>query len=205
MSGSPPFIDTGSDPRTPTRSPDPLDLFAVLAEDAPGLGTEEDLSEVRRAVTAMRRGQRLARPAHPAAGAAWLRSLDLRRAAAVAVLGVGMLLLAAGGWRQTLETGLDLPAAPRTDTAPTDTGPSSSATAAPVGADGWTSGAARFGLPAEVSGVVSVSGLMPVIAPAAAAERPVFENLLMPSTASVYELEGEDLDLVMVVDETLDV
>jgi len=144
---------------------DPLALFGVLAGEAPGLGTPDDVAEIRRAVAAMRRGQRLAAASSRrrfGSAAAW------RRAAAVGVLAVGLLSLAAGGWRRAAE-GAGAPAA---------VGPAAAAVA-PAGA-----GAVRGG---------------------EWARRPVFEGLDRPRSASVYELAGEELDVVMVVDETLDV
>lgn len=144
---------------------DPLALFQVLAEPAPGLGGAGDVAEVKRAVAAMRRGQRLA---PPSAGRRLLAATDWRRAAAVGVVTLGMLSLAAGGWRaaerdQTAERAAGAPAA--LEAAPT-------AAAAPL--EEW-------------------------------ARRPVFEGIDSPRSAAVYELAGENLDVVMVVDETLNI
>lgn len=185
-----------SGPRSIDRPSDPLDLFAVLSQEAPDLGTPEDLAEVRRAVTAMRRGQRLA--SGRAGRASWLPALDYRRAAAVGILSLGLLSLAAGGWRETV--------APEAATvAPADGGLDAggrvaAARAEDLGAEDWASGAARFGL----RGDRWLSGALPAAEGVSLVKRPVFQDL-MPSTASVYEIKGEGLDLVMVVDETLDV
>jgi hypothetical protein len=142
---------------------DPLALFGVLAGEAPGLATADDVAEVRRAVAAMRRGRRLAgRRSLPRLGsaAAW------RQAAAVGVLAAGLLSLAAAGWQRAAESaGEPAAAVPAAVAMPGYAAP---------GGDEW-------------------------------ARRPVFEGLDRPRSASVYELAGEELDVVMVVDETLDV
>ena len=147
---------------------DPLALFGVLAGEAPGLGTADDVAEVRRAVAAMRRGRRLA-------GGRWrprFGSVEAwRQAAAVGVLSAGLLSLAAGGWQRAAESAGEPAAA-----VPAAAVPAAVAVpgyAAP-GGDEW-------------------------------ARKPVFEGLDRPRSASVYELAGEELDVVMVVDETLDV
>jgi len=145
---------------------DPLALFGVLAGEVPGMGTADDVAEMRRAVAAMRRGRRLTgRRTLPRFGSAavW------RQAAAVGVLGVGLLSLAAGGWRRAAESGGE---------------PAMAAAVAPA--------------PAAVTGPAAPGG-------GEWARRPVFEGLDKPRSASVYELTGEELDVVMVVDETLDV
>jgi len=144
---------------------DPLALFGVLAGEAPGLGTADDVAEVRRAVAAMRRGRRLA-------GGRWrprFGSVEAwRQAAAVGVLSAGLLSLAAGGWQRAAENA----AVPAAAVAPAAVA-AAPGSAAP-GGDEW-------------------------------ARKPVFEGLDRPRSASVYELAGEELDVVMVVDETLDV
>lgn len=161
------------------RPSDPLALFAALADEAPGLGSAADADEMRRAVAAMRRARRLVGPGRR------LPAVDWQRAAAVGVLTAGMLSLAAGGWLRTAE------------------GRVAAAGGQPAGVFG-----------AEVLGpeVYGPGVYGPVAAGGDAGEtaderarRPVFEGLDQPRTASVYELAGEDLDLVMVVDETLDV
>jgi hypothetical protein len=144
---------------------DPLAVFGVLAGDAPGLGGPEDVAEIRRAVAAMRRGHRLASgPPRRRLGSA----AEWRRAAAVAVLALGLLSLAAGGWRRAAEGGGEPAAAVPAAAVATPAGPASAR------GDEWS-------------------------------RRPVFEGLDRPRSASVYELAGEELDVVMVVDETLDV
>lgn len=151
---------------------DPLELFGRLAEDAPGLGGDDEVAGMRRAVAALRRGRRVLGAAEggeetAGTGAATPgRSLAAwRRAAALAVLVLGLLALATGGYREA-----NPPAAAASATTP-------------------------------------VTAPAPAAAPTAGemARLPVFEGLDRPGTASVYQLTGEDLDLVMVVDETLDV
>lgn len=163
---------------------DPLALFAVLADEDPVLGGADEVERMRRAVTAMRRTRRLAAPRRRLPAVA-----DWRRAAAVGVLAVGLLSLAAGGWREVAESG-DAAAVAETP-------------AALRGGSGVGSGADFE------AGALGLDALGPELAAPAAdgdsARRPVFEGLDQPRTASVYELAGEGLDLVMVVDETLDV
>ncbi len=156
---------------------DPLALFRVLAEPAPGLGGADDVTEVKRAVAAMRRGQRLA---SPSAGRRLLAATDWRRAAAVGVVTLGLLSLAAGGWRAAARD----EAADRAAVAPAvleaalaaagAAAPAAAAPAGPVPLEEW-------------------------------ARRPVFEGIDSPRSAAVYELAGENLDVVMVVDETLNI
>lgn len=148
---------------------DPLALFRALSDDDPGLGTAADVAEVKRAVAAMRRGRRLASPSTGRR----LLAADWRRAAAVGVLTLGMLSLAAGGWR----------AAGRDAAPPALAG----AVATPA-----TASAAASSPPAAVRSEEW-------------ARRPVFEGIDSPRSASVYELAGENLDVVMVVDETLNI
>lgn len=155
---------------------DPLALFRVLADEAPGLGGADEVAEVKRAVAAMRRGRRLA---SPSAGRRFLAATDWRRAAAVGVLTLGMLSLAAGGWRAAERDEATAPAAG----APADL------EAALAAADAAPSAA-------------SPSGLTPL---EEWARRPVFEGIDSPRSAAVYELAGENLDVVMVVDETLNI
>jgi hypothetical protein len=154
---------------------DPLALFRVLADPAPGLGGADDVVEVKRAVAAMRRGRRLA---SPSAGRRLLAAADWRRAAAVGVVTLGMLSLAAGGWLaaerdQAADSAAGTPAA--LEAARAAVAPAlAAAPAAPTPLEEW-------------------------------ARRPVFEGIDSPRSAAVYELAGENLDVVMVVDETLNI
>lgn len=150
---------------------DPLAVFRTLAGDAPGLGTADDVAEMKHAVAAMRRGRRLA----PPSPAQRLLAADWRRAAAVAVVTLGMLSLAAGGWH----------------------------TAEQVGAGEAVAAAAPA---VEAAAAGGAEALPTAAAPLEEwARRPVFEGIDSPQSASVYELAGENLDVVMVVDETLNI
>ncbi|MEM7049410.1 MAG: hypothetical protein AAF604_07110 [Acidobacteriota bacterium] len=151
---------------------DPLAILAPLSDDLTDLA---DAYDMRRAVTAMRRGERV-RPEASAAG--WPRF------AAAAGLAVALV---------TLGSGTPSGISPAGEMVASETGPWVSETAPVI----WEPPI----LPTEHWLAVPGNG------PAAEAldEMPVFDELQSPQAASVYQLAGDDLHVVMVVHETLDV
>ena len=150
----------------------------------------------------MRRGQRLTERSS-------MSPFDLRRVAAVAVLTLGLVSLAASGWRLSRDPVADTQTADAVATRPaaveaaagTDRGASlGSGDLAVIEslADRWIPGPQPAFERRGAAEVPAARIPVPVV------EEPVLDTL-MPSTASVYEVQGEQLDLVMVVDETLDV
>jgi hypothetical protein len=181
---------------------DPTLVFRRLAGDDPAaapaaeFGAPDAADEMRRAVGAMRRAGRVLpgggdrRVAAGVLGGWTDGGRRWRRIAATVAFAAGLLALASGPHR------------PGGAPAPDAAAPSLAAGSGPAaGAAGRVPGALALAA-APVPSAAPAALAPPAAGPAGLA---VFEGLDRPRDAHVYQLDGEGMVVVMIVDETLDV